>query len=118
MICKKCKHKNYNGANFCFNCGAQLHKNTLVSAPIGGTVTAYSIPTSGIRYFQGIGNGYIQSAAMMLRNKESYSSKGKLKEYYTNARVHPLGSGAWFCPDCGEMNGSNDRSCRGCGKYK
>lgn len=117
MICKHCKHKNEDNSNFCYYCGAQLHKNTLVSAPIGDTVTAYSIPTSGIRYFQGIGNPLLQISSLMIRNKESLTDK-KIRNYHTNAEVHPLKNGEWFCPECGEKNHPNDRSCRGCGKYK
>lgn len=120
MICKKCKNENYSRANFCFNCGAELNKNTVISTLNGNTVTASSLPTVGTRYIQSLsmGNGYLQSAAMSIRNSESYTSPEPLKEYTTNARVHPLGNGDWFCPDCGEMNKHNDRSCRGCGKYK
>lgn len=117
MNCKNCNHKNSNEANFCYYCGAQLHRNTLVSAPVGNTVTAYSAPTSGIRYFQGIGNSILQNANIMLRNKESFNNKG-YRNYSTGAKVHPLENGEWFCPDCGEKNNVYERSCRGCGKYK
>lgn len=117
MKCKHCQHKNSPQANFCYNCGAQLHRNTVVSAPVSNTVSAYSIPTSGIRYFQGIGNGYLQSAAIALRNKQNFEENG-FHEYTTGARVQPLKNGDWFCPDCGEKNNHNDRSCRGCGKFK
>lgn len=117
MICTNCKHENYNDSNFCYYCGSELRKNTLVSSPVGDTVTAYSIPTSGVRFYQGIGNAILQGASVLMRNKESMTDT-KYRNYHTNARVHPLENGDWFCPDCGEKNHSNDRSCRGCGKYK
>ncbi len=116
MNCKTCNYPNYDNANFCCRCGAPLYKDTVVSSPVGKTVTAYSIPTSGIRAFQGIGNYALQRAVLEVRNRGK--NHQKLKEYTTYAKVQPMENGEWFCPDCGELNNHNDRSCRGCGKYK
>lgn len=117
MNCNSCNYPNNDNANFCCRCGAELYNDTLVSESIGNTATAFSIPTAGVRAFSGVNGNYaLQTAAMAVRN--SVKEHETLREYTTNVKVQPMENGDWFCPDCGELNNHNDRSCRGCGKYK
>ena len=62
MICKNCNAYNDSRANFCCKCGGELYHSTMVTSPVTDKVTAYSIPTMGVRAFSGMGNGYLQSA--------------------------------------------------------
>ncbi len=117
MICKKCNAWNDDRANFCVKCGGELYKGTLVTSPITNSVTAFSAPTSGIRAFSGIGNAYLQSAALkahdtMFPRSDAYHS------YPTGAKVHLGKDGTWICPDCGEKNGHEKLFCTSCGKYR
>ena len=87
MVCKSCNAWNDDNANFCRKCGGELYKSTLVTSPITGSVTAYSAPTSGIRYYSGIGNAYLQSAAQLVR--DSYvSHSDAYHSYPTIAKVY------------------------------
>lgn len=117
MYCRNCEQWNEDNANFCSHCGSELHKETVVSAPIVPPVTAYSIPTSGVRYFQGIGNYALQNAVQIIRDSEKPAGSA-YKGCKNHAKVQPLRNGDWFCPDCGEFNSHNEFSCRGCGRYK
>ncbi len=117
MICKNCTAWNDDNANFCRKCGGELYKSTLVTSPIRDTVTATNVPTTGIRVFSGIGNGYLQSTANSIRN--SFNTRSDTyRSYPTRARVHLNKNGTWICPDCGERNGHEKLFCIGCGKYR
>ena len=117
MVCKSCNAWNDDNANFCRKCGGELYKSTLVTSPITGSVTAYSAPTSGIRYYSGIGNAYLQSAAQLVR--DSYvSHSDAYHSYPTNAKVYLNKDGTWICPDCGETNTHERLFCSSCGKYR
>lgn len=120
MICKKCNAWNDDRANFCCKCGGELYKSTLVTSPITNTVTAYGAPTSGVRHFSGIGNGYLQSAALAWRNSIEPQSDAyhTYHTYHTGAKVHLNKNGTWICPDCGEKNGHEMLYCSSCGKYR
>ncbi len=117
MICKKCHAWNDDRANFCCKCGGELYKGTLVTSPISDTVTAYGAPTSGIRYFSGIGNGYLQSAAIAVQ-KHTTPHSDTYHTYPTGAKVHLNKNGTWICPDCGEKNGHEKLYCTSCGRYR
>ncbi|MBQ5565261.1 MAG: zinc ribbon domain-containing protein [Clostridia bacterium] len=117
MICKTCKSWNDDRANFCRNCGGELYKGTLVTSPITDSVTAYSIPTSGVRAFSGIGSGYLQSAAMSVR-RDIEPRSDAYHSYPTGAKVYLDKSGTWICPDCGERNTHEKLYCVSCGKYR
>ncbi len=117
MICKKCKHWNEDVGRFCVYCGAPLRKETVVTDDSGEVVTAFGVPTAGIRYFAGIGNPYLQVASMELRGQLQTHSEG-ITEHHTAAHVKPLSGGDWYCPDCGEKNHYYERICMGCGKDK
>lgn len=117
MICKHCNNWNEDEAKFCCRCGSQLHRKAVVSTPVSISVTATGIPTSGVRFFQNMGNPYLQKAANIIRNSEIQQT-GIYQNYTTHAKTHPLNNGDWFCPDCGELNSHNKTSCKGCGRYK
>ncbi|MDE7390418.1 MAG: zinc ribbon domain-containing protein [Lachnospiraceae bacterium] len=117
MVCKGCKHWNYDNAKFCYYCGGELYGDTTVSVNVGNSVAAYSAPTVGVRSFMGVGNYALQTAYINRRN-EGKPDNGYLAQFSTNSKVKTLGNGDWFCPDCGEPNEHNERTCRGCGRYK
>ena len=119
MICKRCYSRNDNDANFCSKCGGELYEGTLVTSPVTDRVTAQSVPTSGIRAFSGIGNGYLHSAAMTaFTASEAEPRSDTYHSYPTRAKVHLSKNGTWICPDCGELNGHEKLWCTGCGKYR
>ena len=119
MICKKCNSWNDSRANFCAKCGGELYESTLVTSPVTDRVTATNPPTTGIRAFSGMGNGYLHSAAMNVTNaSESYPRSDAYHSYPTMAKVHLRKGGTWICPDCGELNGHEKLWCSGCGKYR
>ena len=117
MICKKCLAWNDDRANFCRKCGGELYESTLVTSPMTDNVTAYSIPTMGVRAFSGIGSGYLQSAVQNVAESGSPQSEA-YHTYYTGAQVRPDEHGQWICPDCGERNRNNTLFCAGCGRYR
>lgn len=119
MICKNCNAYNDSRANFCAQCGGELYESTLVTSPIVGSVTATNAPTSGIRAFSGIGNGYLQSAAMRVRNSiEDSPRSDTYHSHPTRARAYIRKNGTWICPDCGELNGHEKLYCTSCGRYR
>ncbi len=120
MICKNCLAHNDERANFCSQCGGELYKGTLVSSPVAkGRVTATNSPTTGIRVFSGLGNGYLQSAVIRTTNvSEATSRSDTYHSYPTGAKAHLRKNGTWICPDCGELNGHEKLWCGGCGKYR
>lgn len=117
MVCRNCSFWNDDRAKFCCHCGEELNDDTMVSVPIADTVTAYSAPTSGIRFFQNIGNGFLQSAVENVRRSELPHESG-YRNYTTHATVRPMKNGDWICPDCGEKNVHTEINCRGCGRYR
>ena len=117
MICKKCSAWNDDNANFCHKCGGELYSSTLVTSPITNSVAATNIPTTGIRVFSGIGNGYLQSTANFIRNNYNPRSD-TYRSYPTGAKVHLNKNGTWICPDCGEKNGHEKLFCTSCGRYR
>ena len=119
MICKKCRAFNDDRANFCAECGAPLYQNVPVTIPVSDRVVAISAPTSGIRAFSGIGNAYMQSAAIHAVNAAGASPRSDAYHAYpTGAKVHLRKNGTWICPDCGEANGHEKLWCTSCGKYR
>lgn len=119
MICKNCRAWNDSRANFCSRCGGELYESTLVTSPIADRVTATSAPTSGVRAFSGIGNGYLQSAVNYFTNaSEARPRSDAYHTYPTGAKVSLRKNGSWICPDCGELNGHEKLFCPACGKYR
>lgn len=117
MICKNCNSFNDDRANFCYKCGGELYRGTMVTSPMTDSVTAFSIPTMGVRAFSGLGNGYLQSAVQNVMESGSPSSE-TYHTYHTGANVHMKRNGSWICPDCGEENDSSKIFCTSCGKYR
>ena len=119
MICKNCSAYNDSRANFCSQCGGELYESTLVTSPLVDRVTPTSAPTAGIRAFSGIGNGYLQSAAIRMTNDITGQPRSDTyHSYKTQAKARPRSDGAWICPDCGELNGHEKLYCTGCGRYR
>jgi len=117
MVCKNCNAFNDGRANFCRKCGGELYHSTMVTSPVTDKVTAYSIPTMGVRAFSGMGNSYLQSA-MQNAASSGYPHSDTYHTYLTGADVYMKNDGTWICPDCGEENASSKLSCRGCGRYR
>ena len=119
MVCKKCSAWNDDSAKFCSKCGGELYKSTMVTSPIHGRVAPTAIPTSGVRAFSGIGNGYLQSVVnSTLSTSEAAARSDTYHSYPTHARIIPRSDGTWICPDCGELNGHEKLYCTGCGRYR
>ena len=119
MICKNCSAWNDSSANFCSQCGGELYKSTIVTSPNAERITATNAPTSGIRAFSGIGNGYLHSAAMSAINSGSAEPRSDAYHRHpTRAKAYLRKNGTWICPDCGELNGHEKLYCTSCGKYR
>ena len=119
MICKNCHANNDSRANFCAKCGGELYKGTLVTSPVSDRIVATNSPTTGVRQFSGIGNGYLQSAVMHVTNvSEARPRSDTFHSYPTGAKVYLRKDGMWICPDCGELNGHEKLYCPSCGKYR
>lgn len=120
MICKNCSTQNDPRANFCAGCGEALYDGTVVTYPAARQrITATHAPTSGIRVFSGMGNGYLHSAAMnAVHAVETIPRSDAYHPNPTNARAYLRKNGTWICPDCGELNGHEKLWCTGCGRYR
>lgn len=119
MVCKNCSAWNDDRANFCSRCGGELYKSTLVTSPVAPYVAPAAIPTSGVRTFSGIGNGYLQSALIRTSNVSEASPRSDTYHSYpTRAKPRLRRDGSWICPDCGELNGHEKLYCTSCGKYR
>ena len=117
MICKNCNAYNDSRANFCCKCGGELYHSAMVTSPVTDKVTAYSIPTMGVRAFSGMGNGYLQSAIQNVVSS-GYPNSDTYHTYPTGADVYKKNNGSWICPDCGEENDASKIFCTSCGKYR
>lgn len=110
-VCKKCSFENESAARFCQGCGAMLPKKRSAKE---------FLDSLDLKDIAGIGTKDLSMAPMAGRVIEDQGKEVMQPgaRQANKARVVPLPDGKWFCPDCGELNKVESRSCYSCGRYK
>lgn len=104
--CKKCGEFNEKGVRFCQNCGAQIVPKRKF------------FDRDNFKLWAGfnVKGGSIAPLACLGIEKQAEKELGKVSTIPQLAHVKPKGDGSWFCPDCGELNNTHARTCKGCGR--
>lgn len=112
--CKACYHENQENAHFCTECGAQLEEEERG----GGSFLTHSFaanPNNNMQYARGFNPSALMDSTLL---ENTMADAGDLMEHKTvDTRVEMKENGDWYCPDCGEKNGSGHMNCKGCGRY-
>lgn len=110
-VCKKCSFENESAARFCQGCGAKLPQKRSAKE---------FLDSLDLKDVAGIGTRGLSIAPMAGRVIEDQGKEVAQPgvRQADKARVVPLPDGKWFCPDCGELNKVESRSCQSCGRYK
>ena len=113
--CKACHHENQENARFCTECGAQLDEEEEKV----GSFLEHSFVTNPNNNMQ-VARGFNPSALIDSEPVEqTMTEDGIGMEVRTvDTRVEKKENGDWYCPDCGERNGTGHMTCKGCGRYQ
>ena len=105
MVCNHCGYENKPGVRYCQRCGQYIKPKWTL---------AQEVKTWDFRGIAGVGRRDVNTAPLFT----APGSGTQVKKRQTASSVDPLPDGRWYCPDCGTLNISSERSCKNCGKVR
>lgn len=105
MTCKNCGYENQSGVRYCQRCGQYIKPKATL---------AQEIKSWDFRSLAGLGRRDVNIAPLFT----APDTETAAKNYQPTSPVDPMPDGRWYCPDCGTLNASSERSCKNCGKVR